>query len=67
MESRSRPLDDGLAQLTAALSGALCEPGHTLDGSCGQITQTLQQRGEDDITLVLARILDSESGPADLG
>jgi serine phosphatase RsbU (regulator of sigma subunit) len=66
VESRSRPLDDGLAQLTKALSGALSEPGHTLDGSCGQITQMLQQRGEDDITLVLARILDQEPGPADL-
>jgi PAS domain S-box-containing protein len=67
VESRSRPLDDGLAQLTQALSDALGKPDHTLDLSCEQITQILQQRGEDDITLVLARVLEAESGPAEIG
>ncbi len=57
VESRSRPLDDGLSQLREALSDALCKPDHTLDLSCDQITQMLQQRGEDDITLVLARVV----------
>jgi hypothetical protein len=64
VESRSRPLDDGLAQLTSALSDALSKPGHTLDLSCDQITQMLQQRGEDDVTLVLARVVEQELGLA---
>jgi serine phosphatase RsbU (regulator of sigma subunit) len=62
VESRSRPLDDGLAQLREALSCALSEPGHTLDLGCDQVTQTLQQRGEDDITLVLARVIEANLG-----
>lgn len=62
VESRSRSLDDGLAQLRDALSGALTKPGHTLDLSCEQVTQMLQLRGEDDITLVLARVNDAEPG-----
>jgi hypothetical protein len=56
VESRTRPLDDGLAALRDALSSALAGPGGTLDRSCEMVTQTLRQRGEDDITLVLARI-----------
>jgi serine phosphatase RsbU (regulator of sigma subunit) len=56
VESRTRPLDDGLAALRDALSSALARPGGTLDRSCEMVTQTLRQRGEDDITLVLARI-----------
>lgn len=64
VESRSRPLDDGLAQLTLALSDALGKPDHTLDLSCEQVTQMLQQRGEDDITLVLARVNEPEFGLA---
>ncbi|HXS64452.1 MAG TPA: SpoIIE family protein phosphatase [Streptosporangiaceae bacterium] len=67
VESRSRPLDDGLAQLRDALSDALGKADHTLDLSCDQITQMLQQRGEDDITLVLARVNEAESGLADHG
>ncbi len=57
VETRSKPLDDGLAALGAALASALTRPGHSLDGSCHQITQALRQRGEDDITLLLARVL----------
>ncbi len=59
VESRNRSLDDGLAELTAALSSVLTRPGHTLDGSCEEITSALHARGEDDITLVLARVLNT--------
>jgi Stage II sporulation protein E (SpoIIE)/GAF domain/PAS fold len=55
-ESRSRPLDDGLAALRGTLSAALAQPGATLDQCCETVTQALRQRGEDDITLLLARI-----------
>jgi serine phosphatase RsbU (regulator of sigma subunit) len=55
-ESRTRPLDDGIAALRAALSTALACPGATLDGTCEAVTRALRQRGEDDITLVLARV-----------
>jgi serine phosphatase RsbU (regulator of sigma subunit) len=56
VESRTRPLDDGLAALRGALSAALTGPGVTLGGACEVVTQALMQDGEDDITLVLARI-----------
>jgi hypothetical protein len=39
-----------------ALSSALARPGSTLDSACERVTQALRQRGEDDITLVLARV-----------
>ncbi|HMG64837.1 MAG TPA: SpoIIE family protein phosphatase, partial [Streptosporangiaceae bacterium] len=55
VESRARPLDDGLTALRAALSATLAEPGSTLDSACEAVTQALRQRG-DDITLVLTRI-----------
>ncbi len=58
VESRTRSLDDGLAALSDALSIALTRPGHTLAGSCAEVTDALDVRGEDDITLVLARVLD---------
>jgi GAF domain-containing protein len=56
VESRSRPLGDGLAALRDTLSTALAQPGGTLDSCCETVTQALRQRGEDDITLMLARI-----------
>jgi Stage II sporulation protein E (SpoIIE)/GAF domain len=56
VESRTRPLDDGLAALRDALSSALARPGGTLGGACETVTRALRQHGEDDITLVLARI-----------
>jgi serine phosphatase RsbU (regulator of sigma subunit) len=56
VESRTRPLDDGLAALQHALSSALDGSHATLDAACETVTQTLRQHGEDDITLVLARI-----------
>jgi serine phosphatase RsbU (regulator of sigma subunit) len=55
VESRTRPIDDGLAALRGALSSALAEPGSTLDGACQTVTQLLYEHGEDDITLMLAR------------
>jgi PAS domain S-box-containing protein len=55
-ESRTRPLDDGIAALRIALSSALDQPGTSLDSASETISQALRQRGEDDITLVLARI-----------
>ena len=55
VESRSRPIDDGLAALRGALSSALAEPGSTLDGACRAVTRLLYEHGEDDITLMLAR------------
>ena len=62
VESRTRPLEDGMAALRDALGAALARPGATLDGACEAVTQALRQRGEDDITLVLARIR-RQAGP----
>jgi GAF domain-containing protein len=56
VESRTRSLDDGLAALRDTLSSALAGPGGTLDNCCETVTQALRQRGEDDITLMVARI-----------
>lgn len=57
VESRTRALDDGMTALRGALGSALTRPGHTLDGSCQEVTQALHSGGEDDITLVLARVV----------
>ena len=57
VESRTRPLDDGIVALRETLGTALTRPGHTLDSSCREVTQALHSGGEDDITLVLARVL----------
>jgi hypothetical protein len=38
------------------LGAALARPGTTLGGACERVTQALRQHGEDDITLVLARM-----------
>jgi serine phosphatase RsbU (regulator of sigma subunit) len=62
VESRIRPLDDGIAALGAALGSALAPPGGPLDTGCEMVTQGLRQRGEDDVTLVLARIRPGVSG-----
>ena len=56
IESRSRPIDDGLAALRAVLGAALTQPGHLLDTACYSVCQELKQHGEDDITLMLARL-----------
>ena len=39
-----------------ALGSALAQPGGTLDAACQTVTQMLREHGEDDITLMLARI-----------
>ena len=62
VESRIRPLDEGIAALGAALGSALAPPGGPLDTGCEMVTQALRQRGDDDITLVLARIRPGVSG-----
>jgi hypothetical protein len=56
VESRSRPLDDGTAALREALGSALAEPGAVLGAACAKVTEALREHGEDDITLVLARV-----------
>jgi serine phosphatase RsbU (regulator of sigma subunit) len=56
VESRARPLDRGMAALRGALGSALARPRATLGSTCATVTQSLRQHGEDDITLVLARI-----------
>jgi serine phosphatase RsbU (regulator of sigma subunit) len=55
VESRTQPIDEGLAALHSVLSSALARPGGTLNEACQAVTQALHH-GEDDITLVLARI-----------
>lgn len=56
VESRSRPVDDGLAALRRALSTSLAQPASTLDSACEAVTRALREHGEDDLTLLLARI-----------
>ena len=38
------------------LGAALAKRGTTLGSACERVTQALRQHGEDDITLVLARM-----------
>jgi hypothetical protein len=56
VETRYRPIDRGMAALQRALAGALADPSVALDTACAQVTGTLREQGEDDITLVLARV-----------
>ena len=56
METRARSLEDGITALRDALSAALARPDGTLDDCCETVTQALGPHGEDDVTLVLARI-----------
>jgi GAF domain-containing protein len=56
VESRRRPLGDGIDALADALSGALSPAAPELDTACAAVTAQLMQHGEDDITLVLARV-----------
>ena len=57
VESRIRPLGDGIAALAGALSRALAAPRPAaLDAACAAVAAQLMQHGEDDITLVLARV-----------
>jgi Stage II sporulation protein E (SpoIIE)/GAF domain/PAS fold len=57
VETRTRSLEDGITMLRDALGAALGRPGRTLDSCCETVTQALCERGEDDVTLVLARSL----------
>jgi serine phosphatase RsbU (regulator of sigma subunit) len=56
VESRTRTLDHGMAALREALSSGLTRPGAALGSTCDMVTRRLREHGEDDITLVLARI-----------
>jgi serine phosphatase RsbU (regulator of sigma subunit) len=56
VESRYQPLDTGTAAMREALGRSLTEPGATLIGTCHLVLESLSRHGEDDITLVLARI-----------
>jgi serine phosphatase RsbU (regulator of sigma subunit) len=56
VETRTRSLEEGIAALGGALGAALARPGETLDGCCETVIQELTPHGEDDVTLVLARI-----------
>ncbi len=56
VESRTRPLGDGMAELAEVLSVALTPRRPALDAACAAVTTRLLQHGEDDITLVLARL-----------
>ncbi len=56
VESRTRTLDHGMAALRDALSSSLAGPGAPLGKTCDMVTRALRGHGEDDITLVLARI-----------
>ncbi len=59
VESRTRSLDEGLAALQGALGSVLATPGGTLDDACASVIAMLREHGEDDITLVLARVADT--------
>jgi serine phosphatase RsbU (regulator of sigma subunit) len=56
VENRTRPIDGGLAALRQALSSVLAQAGSALDDACQKVTEMLREHGEDDITLMLARI-----------
>jgi serine phosphatase RsbU (regulator of sigma subunit) len=56
VESRTRPLEHGMTALCDALGSALARPSAALGSTCATVTRALRQHGEDDVTLVLARI-----------
>jgi Stage II sporulation protein E (SpoIIE)/GAF domain len=56
VESRTQPIDHGMATLREALAATLARPGITLNDACQTVTDLMSKHGEDDITLVLARI-----------
>ena len=56
VESRSQPIDHGMAALREALAATLTQPGITLNEACQTVIGLMSKHGEDDITLVLARI-----------
>lgn len=56
VENRTRSIDSGLAALRHALSAVLARSGSALGDSCQKVIEMLREHGEDDITLMLARI-----------
>jgi hypothetical protein len=56
VESRTRPLGDGMTALADALSMTLVPSRPALDTACAAVSGRLLEHGEDDITLVLARL-----------
>jgi hypothetical protein len=54
VESRARPLGEGLAALRDALAAAISPPAATLSNACETIIDRLRGPGEDDATLLLA-------------
>ncbi len=62
VESRVRSMDEGITALGQALSTALAPAGSALGSACAAATELLSRHGEDDITLVLARL--GQPGPS---
>lgn len=56
VESRTQTIDRGLAALRQALVAATADRGTALSTACEGVTGALCGQGEDDLTLVLARI-----------
>jgi serine phosphatase RsbU (regulator of sigma subunit) len=56
VESRTRALGDGLAALRELLCAALADPAAPLSDAGDAVTSALRPHGEDDITLLLARV-----------
>jgi len=56
VESRTQPIDHGMAALREALAATLAQPGITLNAACQTVMELMSKHGEDDITLVLTRI-----------
>jgi Stage II sporulation protein E (SpoIIE)/GAF domain len=56
VESRTRALDTGLGALREALAAAFADPKLPLSDACDLVTRAMRQHGEDEITLVLARV-----------
>jgi serine phosphatase RsbU (regulator of sigma subunit) len=56
VESRSRTVDDGVAALKKVLTAALADSAGTIDEACVATIEALREHGEDDITLMLARL-----------
>ena len=57
VESRSRPFDEGILALRAALTASR----GPLQDTCDAVTRSLSRHSEDDTTLILARIADGPS------
>ena len=56
VETRTRSFDQGILALRSVLPGEPGQPGQ-LDAACDRLVSSLAGRFEDDVTVVLARIL----------